>query len=128
MLTIKVDGENFMEIPLMGDVEIFIEDRLIWKNKKEPDKKERESFKPGDKLIINFISYQDYKIVHGIKNNNKKDYNNTKFKPGDIVTFVGYGNIKSSCETESSWIYVTDLNNPGITISTGIIDILCEKI
>jgi len=95
MLTVKVDGENFLEIPLMGNIEIFIDDRLIWKTEKEQYAK--EIFTAGDKLKIKFISYQDYKIAYSVVNKNIRDYNNTSLlKVGDIVTFKSYS-AKSSC-------------------------------
>lgn len=118
-LTIKIDGENFMELPLMGNAELLIEDRLIWKTEKASA--ERTNFVKGDKLRVNYLSYQDYKVVHSIFNNNRKDYNNTILNIGDIVTFKAYSNASSSCETTSSWVFIEEDDE-------GILDILCEKI
>lgn len=119
MLKIKVDGEEFLELPLMGNVEIFIEDRLIWKTEKEPI--EKITYSKGDKLRVKFISYQDYKAVYGINNDNAKQYNNTNLNVGDIVTFEGYSSYTSSCPTSGCWIFVEECDS-------SILDILCEKI
>lgn len=119
-LTIKVDGENLMELPLMGNVELLIEDRTIWKT--EEKKVERETFVKGEKVRVKYLSYQDYKIVHGIVNNNKQSYNNIDgLSVGDILTFSGYSNLHSSCPDKSYWCNVKES-------TSAIIELLLEKI
>jgi len=119
MLVIKVDGEEYLEVPLLGNVEVFIDDKLVWDNIKVTQN--RDDFQRGDKLVIIHTSYQDFKLANGINNTVKKVYNNILAEKGEVVTFESYG-VKTSCPTESRWIRTKEYADCGIA------DILVRKL